>query len=255
MRAAFIALFVFITAASFAQKKNLTLDEAVLQQRSTLAPKRLAQLQWVANTDSYSYTEGDKLIVEITTANSKNEYLLADINSILKSAKQDTLARWGLVNWKTINTFEIQSGNNTLTIDLSSKKITNTKTSKLTETAQVPENGPQGDVAYVMDNNIYIDGKQITSDGNYGLVYGKSVHREEFGIEKGLFWSNSGSQLAFYRMDQSMVADYPIINWNDKPASEKSIKYPFAGATSHQVTIGIYNKANRKKNLLKNRIT
>ncbi|MFM7015855.1 MAG: hypothetical protein ACKOX3_05940, partial [Bacteroidota bacterium] len=97
MRAAIIALFVFITTVSFAQKKNLTLDEAVLQQRTTLAPKRLAQLQWVANTDSYSYTDGDKLIVESTTANSKKEYLLADINSILKAAKQDTLAKWVLV--------------------------------------------------------------------------------------------------------------------------------------------------------------
>jgi dipeptidyl-peptidase-4 len=228
MRAAFIALLVFVTTGTFAQKKNLTLDEAVLQQRNTLAPKRLAQLQWVTNTNSYSYVEGNKLIVEDITASAKKEYSLSELNAILNSNKQDTLARWIPVVWKSLNSFEIQSGDNTLTIDLSSKKITNTKTSKLTETAQVPENGPQGDVAYVIDNNIYIDEKKITTDGNYGLVYGKSVHREEFGIEKGLFWSNSGSQLAFYRMDQSMVADYPIINWNDKPASEKSIWNPAA---------------------------
>jgi dipeptidyl-peptidase-4 len=251
MRAALIALLVIVSTGTFAQKKNLTLDEAVMQQRSNLAPKRLAQLQWVANTNSYSYTEVDKLIVESITNTTKKEYLLADINSVLKGAKQDTLSRWSLIVWKSVNAIEIQVGANSITIDLSSKKITNTKTSTLTETAEVPENGPQGDVAYVINNNIFIDGKQITTDGKRELVYGKSVHREEFGIEKGLFWSNNGSQLAFYRMDQSMVADYPIINWNDKPASEKLIKYPFSGATSHEVTIGIYNKANGNTTYLK----
>ncbi|MFN5346594.1 MAG: DPP IV N-terminal domain-containing protein [Bacteroidota bacterium] len=251
LKAAFIALLVIVSTGTFAQKKNLTLDEAVLQQRSTLAPKRLSMLQWVATTNSYSYVDGDKLIVEDITSSTKIEYRLSDINSILKSDKQDTLARWTPVVWKNLNSFEIQTGDNTLTIDLSNKKISNIKTSTLTETAQFPEDGPQGDVAYVIDNNIYIDGKKITTDGNYGLVYGKSVHREEFGIEKGLFWSNKGTQLAFYRMDQSMVADYPIVNWNDKPASEKLIKYPFSGAISHEVTIGIYNKSNGKIKYLK----
>jgi len=196
LRAAFIALLVIVSTGTFAQKKNLTLDEAILQQRSTLAPKRLSMLQWVATTNSYSYVDGDKLIVEDITSSTKIEYRLSDINSILKSDKQDTLARWTPVVWKNLNSLEIQTGDNTLTIDLSNKKITNVKTSTLTETAQFPEDGPQGDVAYVIDNNIYIDGKKITTDGNYGLVYGKSVHREEFGIEKGLFWSNKGTQLS-----------------------------------------------------------
>ena len=50
--------------------------------------------------------------------------------------------------------------------------------------------------------------------------------------------------LAFYRMDQSMVNDYPIIDWSEIPAKSKTIKYPMAGGTSHEVTLGIYDLKN-----------
>lgn len=68
--------------------------------------------------------------------------------------------------------------------------------------------------AYVKNWNLYVrtaDGKnhQVSTDGTRELQYGLSVHRDEFGIHKGTFWSPKGSLLAFYRMDQSMVTDYP----------------------------------------------
>ena len=71
--------------------------------------------------------------------------------------------------------------------------------------------------AFLRDNNLwvrYADGHdvQLSKDGSREIVYGQSVHRDEFGIHKGTFWSNDGKKLAFYRMDQSMVADYPQVN-------------------------------------------
>ena len=71
------------------------------------------------------------------------------------------------------------------------------------------------------------------------------MHSDEFGISKGIFWSNSGRNLAFYRMDQGMVTDYPIIDWSSRPAKNTNIKYPMAGDKSHQVTVGVYNTATR----------
>lgn len=58
---------------------------------------------------------------------------------------------------------------------------------------------------------------------------GKSVHQNEFGIHKGIFISPKGNLVAFYRMDQTIVTDYPIIDWSVQPAVNKNIKYPFAG--------------------------
>jgi len=100
-------------------------------------------------------------------------------------------------------------------------------------------------VAFTIKNNLFVyDGKEnliVTNDANENIVNGKSVHREEFGIVKGTFWSPKGSLLAFYKMDQTMVTDYPIIDWTARPAKCNMIKYPMAGDSSHQVTVGIYN--------------
>ena len=93
------------------------------------------------------------------------------------------------------------------------------------------------------------DGKevQVTADGSYEIVYtGKNVHQNEFGINGGTFWSPKGNYLAFYRMDQSDVTDYPIIDWTTRPAKNVNIKYPMAGNKSHYVTLGVYDIKSNK---------
>ncbi len=128
-------------------------------------------------------------------------------------------------------------------------------------------------LAYVKDWQLYVtqptdgsktepmsEARKITSDGSREIVYGQSVHRDEFGIDRGLFWSPDGKKLAFYRMDQSMVTDYPQVDIPDpdeKPKSGSRIakaapdKYPMTGETSHKVTLGVYNMATQKLVYLK----
>ena len=109
-------------------------------------------------------------------------------------------------------------------------------------------------VAFVKGDNLYVtDGagqtRQLTTDGSRDIVYGQAVHRNEFGIMGGLFWNPSGTRLAFYRMDQSMVTDYPLIDVPEMDDTTRYIatpapeKYPMAGQTSHKVTVGIYDLA------------
>jgi len=111
-------------------------------------------------------------------------------------------------------------------------------------------------LAFVKNHNLYVQDSlgtvhEVSKDGCADIVYGEAVHRNEFGIEKGTFWSPSGSKLAFYRMDQSMVTAYPQVNVT--PLGEASCcaqlvpdKYPMAGEASHKVTVGIYDVANKK---------
>lgn len=87
---------------------------------------------------------------------------------------------------------------------------------------------------------------QLTTDGSREIVYGQSVHRDEFGIHKGMFWAPNGQKLAFYRMDQSMVADYPQVNIFSRIAKCEPDKYPMAGETSHKVTVLVYDLATKK---------
>ena len=102
--------------------------------------------------------------------------------------------------------------------------------------------------AFVKDWNLYVttaDGKthQVSTDGSRELQYGQSVHRDEFGIHKGTFWSPKGNLLAFYRMDQTMVTDFPLVDNAPRVATLAPEKYPMAGMTSHKVTVGVYNPA------------
>ena len=100
------------------------------------------------------------------------------------------------------------------------------------------------------DHQLYVltDGeeRQLTTDGSREIVYGEAVHRNEFGIMEGLFWSPDGQRLAFYRMDQSMVTDYPQVDIFPRSAAYEPDKYPMAGMTSHKVTVGIYDLKTRQ---------
>ena len=100
--------------------------------------------------------------------------------------------------------------------------------------------------AYVEDNQLWVidadsHKHQLTTDGSRDIVYGQSVHRDEWGIEKGTFWSPDGQRLAFYRMDQSMVTDYPQVNIDPRIATMEPDKYPMAGTNTHLVTVGVYD--------------
>ncbi len=104
----------------------------------------------------------------------------------------------------------------------------------------------QSDRVEKKEGNLYVDGKLVERGDGYNVVLGESVHRNEFGINGGLFWSPKQSKLAFYRMDQSMVVDYPLVNTKAREAEPMPIKYPMAGMQSHWVTVGVYEPATEK---------
>ena len=105
-------------------------------------------------------------------------------------------------------------------------------------------------LAYTLNNNLYVmtnDGqtRQVTTETE-GVVCGRSVHRNEFGINKGTYWSPRGNLLAFYRMDESMVTQYPLVDITARTGELNNVRYPMAGMTSHKVTVGIYNAETQK---------
>jgi len=111
-------------------------------------------------------------------------------------------------------------------------------------------------VAFTRDNQLFVrdtngEETQITTDGSRDIVYGEAVHRNEFGIMEGIFWSPDGQKFAFYRMDQSMVTDYPQVNIDPRIAEEEPDKYPMAGMTSHEVKVGVYDLLTKKITYLK----
>lgn len=228
----------------FSQNKQLTMEEAVLGLRT-----ESKYYQWLPNSDTFY----EKV---------KTNYGSALVSYEAKELKQDTLLRsTDFPNNNIPNLSWVESGR-AYYKDGQDYYWYFAKEKKAVKWFSLPENTEAIEieessklVAFVETNNLFLINEggqinQITQDGKYGIVNGKSVHREEFGIHKGIFFSPKGSLLAFYRMDESMVEDYPIVNWSTVPAENKNIKYPFAGKTSHQVTLGIYNPKTQKTTFL-----
>jgi dipeptidyl-peptidase-4 len=101
-------------------------------------------------------------------------------------------------------------------------------------------------IAYTIGNDLYIaDGDRtlrLTENPEH-VIAGQSVHRNEFAIDGGIFWSPDGNKLAYYLMDESMVTDYPLVDITTRIAEAKPIKYPMAGMTSHIVKLHVYDIA------------
>lgn len=150
---------------------------------------------------------------------------------------------------------EVSNGKSIYMIDFKAHRIIDTI--ELQKEAQVRKFNIQShSTAYIQDDQLYVidpSGAEhkLTKDGSPNIVYGQSVHRDEFGINGGLYWSPKGNRLAFYRMDQSMVANYPLVdvpeigyvptNGETKAAKVSLIKYPMVGEKSHKVTVGVYD--------------
>lgn len=247
MKKAFFLVLAFTASLTItAQDKLLSIQDAVLKGRTSLAPKRLQNLSFIPGSNKFAYVEGSTVKVGDNASGKVTDFVtMNDINKLLKAEKRDSLKQIIILEWKNEKQFYFLSGILELIYDASGKKVMNDDRHQNDKTLESYDELNNSTYAYTENDNLYIHKKdsnyQITKDGSYTLVYGKSVHRDEFGIHKGTFWSPGGNFLAFYRMDQTDVTDYPIIDWTKYPAENKNIKYPMAGNKSHYVTLGIYD--------------
>ncbi|HVO73589.1 MAG TPA: S9 family peptidase [Ignavibacteriaceae bacterium] len=244
--------FIRLSNPAFPQEKNLSLKELIIDSKR-FKPETAVQLQWIAETNFYSYSLNDTLFIRSAGNNYSKKIPLTQINNVLNENKMNSLSAFPEITWIDQNSFKFWDGS--LLLKFESDK------SRIIELNEIKDNGSnvdlssQNNAAYTIDNNLFIavnrELVQITNDENKGIVNGQAVHRNEFGIKKGTFWSPQGNFLAFYRMDETMVTDYPFVDISFRPAKEKPGKYPMAGMTSHQVTVGIFDVNTKKTVWLK----
>ena len=245
-------IFILLATVSLqlsAQNKLLTLEDAMVKNRTTLAAENLKQLQFVYGTNDYVYlkkTDGKDGWVKGNLKSAETSFLtLEQLNDKLKTSGYGELKTMPAIQFSKSPDWIFTVEGNKIALNPATNQV-NTIIPKNIATKEAVEESNAGFIAYVDNYNLFItsvakEAKQVTTDGSKDIVYAQSVHRDEFGISKGTFWSNNGKQLAFYRMDQSMVTDYPIIDWTKYPAVNENIKYPMAGGKSHHVTVGVYN--------------
>jgi dipeptidyl-peptidase-4 len=235
---------------AFAQTKLLTIEDAITKQKTTLAPAKLKQLQWIKGTDFFSYIDKkdntEYLIIQAATEKiPQSQIPIAELNTALAEKNEKALDIFPKISWRNKNQFIVDSENRRLVYDIHKKQIVGIILSSAENAEHKDISAKTNYVAYTVKNNLFVfDGLNdliVTNDADENILNGVAVHRDEFGIMKGTFWSPTGTLLAFYKMDQRMVTDYPIIDWTARPAKANLIKYPMAGDKSHEVTVGIYN--------------
>lgn len=258
------------TISSAQEKKTFTLNDVIPggDNYFNLVPKSMPGLQWWGDICVRTDIENIK---KIDTKSGKESILvtLEEVNEALKNGEMPykltghikplrTLMAaslpWGDRNVITFTQYDDRTPGQKYMIwyDFSKKKIVNLFNLQGEGPTNFDFCKENGYMAYTIGNDLYVAHEGDFSSmvnpkvtGNQqqekDVVYGQAVHRNEFGIMKGTFWSPKGTYLAFYRMDQSMVTDYPQVNTTARIAELVPDKYPMVGMTSHKVTVGIYN--------------
>ncbi len=245
----FFALVIcFTTMGVFAQKGQIDIKQV---QNREFYPTSIYNLNFVGQSDNYAYTKtGGELIVG-DKKSEKQVLTLEDMNGELANFFGVIFLQNGELAFLNKDMTALYHYNmNTK----QSKKITDIK--KGAENLEIDyENGS---VAYTVEGNVWFSQKdkapiQLTRDGGKGITYGVAVHRNEFGINKGFFLSSDGRKLAFYRMDETMVEEYPLVNTEAREAEETPVRYPMAGMKSHEVKVLVYDSQSGKTTELKTR--
>lgn len=231
-----------------------TLEEYTLGSPKMLRRTSLRSLSWLGN--DYIYIDSTRLVIGTPSAQSKVTTLLTqdELLSILGEATKGKGAKFFspfAVVGGSRELLSITFGQKHHLVDPRAKKLV-ASYERDTKEEQAFLFSPRADhAAVVKGHNLFVlspDGSshQLTTDGSPTIVYGQTVHQNEFGINGGLFWSPDGGQLAFYRMDQSMIAPYPLVHIDARKATEEKLYYPMAGMPSHHVTLGVYDLASGK---------
>lgn len=232
---------------------------------------RVSGLSWRPQTSQYTYYNADKAAMMGVDMKTGKEVQLFDYQTVYEFALQKKGATKQMFDdakgrvskaweWIDQNSFRIYAilpdkGEGYLTYNLSTKQCSfaaensdeGIQDAAQDENAvfaiyQEEENGP----FYVTDLPNRKAKVILCPDTAKDVVFGEAVHRSEWGINEGWYFSPKSNYIAFYRMDQSMVEDYPLLQTSDGEGAAsiayfKNIKYPMAGRTSHQVKVGIFD--------------
>ena len=259
----FLSVFLLVGITAFAQK-NLTIEEATSGQYRAFAVENIVGPQWRKDTKTVTYLDKtySNLLAKSEGGNWAETTLLTkdELQNALKSKFSSDEFQLRMFpysySWIDKNTLEFEvDGKNSkylIQFDVAQKSVKNGFAFSQEGRNQIISSDGKN-TAWLDDNNIKITNGSVTisvtSDENKGIVNGSDyTHRQEFGIDRGMWWSPKNDKLAFYRKDETMVAGYPLIDFGARIAKSKDIKYPMAGEKSEEVTLVIYD-VNSKKSL------
>jgi dipeptidyl-peptidase-4 len=225
------------------QDKLFTLDDYM---NWDLYPESISNLHWMPDSDAFTFVENDAIVrkgVENSWA-ADTILRLADLNSAASKAGLDETRRFPGINWIDKSRFYFTSESKIYVFSLADTTLKQ-KNAWDEKAENLERHNKTFSVAYTIDNNLFVvvnnEVMKVTEEENPDILYGHVPSRNEFGINNGSFWSPDGKLLAFYKIDQTEVEDYPMVDIFHRIANADPIKYPMAGMKSQKVELGIFN--------------
>ena len=224
-------------------KKELTLEDAVLGYYKGLYPENMRGLNWSTNNNLYQVNRDSILIYSPTSKVVKKRLSIS--KDVLKDTSTQPIRGFEFNNYQS---FTYNSKDKLFIIENNEQLVL--ETPKEAANQQLSPNKKA--IAFTIENNLLFlknsELIEVTKFTNSNIVAGQTIHRNEFGITKGIFWSNNSEKIAFYEKDETDVHNYPLLDISTTPGSLNSVKYPMAGQKSEYAKVGVYNLSN--KNLI-----
>lgn len=261
MKKVILGIFFLLTQLTLAQR-DLTIEEATIGAYREFAPKSVNFIQW-QNDESFTHIDERyrNLMVRSQSNQFQPEVLLSltDLQQALQAKNADFPVAQVYYfpyqyEWISKNLarfpIETQTNHHEVFYDFAKKEIQSIFTYPNTA-SEVLLSDNQQYIAYLDDDIIKLlapNGETTAiTQKEEGIVYGsKGTHREEFGITQGMWFSPKSDKLLYYRKDESMVSDYPLIDFGQRIAQHQPFKYPMAGMKSEEVTLWVYDINNQK---------
>lgn len=257
----FVALLLFISVSSFAQKKQVTLED--IWKNYSFFPGMFggfnsmkdgvsySQMEESGDINKYEFKSGKLLsnIVKATelvpegskTAISPGDYYFSDDESkIVFPIDQEGIYRRSATATNYV-------------FDLKTRKLKNLSEKGKQMFATIAPVGNK--VAFVRDNNLFVKDldnnseTQLTKDGEYNKIkngWADWVYEEEFSKAEAFTWNATGTKIAYIKFNESNVKEYEMAMYDGLYPSQYKFKYPKTGEANSIVSVHIYDLASAK---------
>ncbi len=103
-----------------------------------------------------------------------------------------------------------------------------------------------GRVAFVRDHDLFVsdletgEERRLTHDGSETIINGTTdwVYEEELDLRDAFRWSPDGARIAYWRLDQSPVRTFYLVDPLPLYPEMKGVRYPKAGEDNSRVQVG-----------------
>ena len=199
-----ILLILFFIVSGVSAQDTLSLKDATLGAGSYLKPEMPEQIKW---RDAHRFVMVKDSVLfqqEIQTKDQTKILSLSELNTGLKAGGLKAIKSFPVFSFINPSQIWFRAANRIVILNLDTKQV-NQNIQYPADAENLDFCNTNSSLAFTVNNNLFTTGTsgtiQITNDQNPHIINGKAVHRNEFGIDKGTFWSPAGNKLAFYHMD------------------------------------------------------